>query len=818
MRKRLHVWELSELLEHPLIMRLFIPQFPKLIWLLLLLVLVSGCRGCSKNNQTQQAPEKKKSRLVPDELRTLPYSKEIVGNSVKPGHWYQTRQKLKANQNDESLTATLYQVDGASSPTTVRKLGIPLQFNRDVSIAKGQEKTIEMRFLQTDWPLESIDPINTSGKSNQLSIFMRYSQRGLGTPLFDESFLLRPLKDYQYDMLVLSRNTPQHVFWRGLDCIVWPQAENQESSRIAPHRIVDIAEEDMGQSIPSQLMTMTSISHMVINDASLTTLPEDHQEAILDWLYFGGTIIINGPEAIAGIESSILKTYAPIQQTSSSLLSQDQIDKLNDTNSWRIRYAKTPTKDAIAFKPSEPVSILQGQLAEDSSWITDLEGLVAERLVGQGRIVMTSFPMNHTALVNWPSYSALIHNAILRKPARRVNLEPEFQLVYDESNSGRETDPKLTTRLRLWARDLVGGVSSDSKDNLASQSSKAASFGAWNSDSLVTNTSGNYLKQLSGINVPNLNTILKWLLGYLIVLVPMNWLVFRVMGKLELAWLAAPFIAIAGVFVIARAVQLDVGFSRSQTSLQFIELHNRYPRGLLSSYHALYSSLTTNYKIVYPEGEGILCPMPQPRQRSLLSAGGLLPYRIADEKGTGFQSFPVLSNTIGLVQSEEVVSLTGAISWTIDQDQMSFQVTNDSQAVIRDVILEGFDHSGSRLRAVVGTLEPGQQKKGTLEKPTESDFSWDIHPPTDTKSGQDFDKLALEKNLKLIFKSYPKLQGEWIAMGWTESQLSKLQIAPTTPQTRSATLVLMHAKTAPLGPIEHDRQLMPRIVKDNEEL
>ncbi|MFM8398786.1 MAG: hypothetical protein ACKOAH_13235, partial [Pirellula sp.] len=89
---------------------------------------------------------------------------------------------------------------------------------------------------------------------------------------------------------------------------------------------------------------------------------------------------------------------------------------------------------------------------------------------------------------------------------------------------------------------------------MVKQSSKASSYGAWNSESLVTNTSSNYLKKLSGINVPNLSTILKWLLGYLIVLVPMNWLVFRLLGRLELAWLAAPFIAIAGVFVIARAV------------------------------------------------------------------------------------------------------------------------------------------------------------------------------------------------------------------------------------------------------------------------
>jgi hypothetical protein len=30
-------------------------------------------------------------------------------------------------------------------------------------------------------------------------------------------------------------------------------------------------------------------------------------------------------------------------------------------------------------------------------------------------------------------------------------------------------------------------------------------------------------------------------------------------------------------------------------------------------------------------------------------------------------------------------------------------------------------------------------------------------------------------------------------------------------------LVLMHPKAAPLGPIEHDRQLMPKMNKDDDE-
>ena len=84
----------------------------RLVWLLLLLVLITGCRGCTSQEDSEKLTEKEKQkrklRLVADELRTLPFSKEIVGNSVKPGHWYQTRQKLKATKSIATIERRVY--------------------------------------------------------------------------------------------------------------------------------------------------------------------------------------------------------------------------------------------------------------------------------------------------------------------------------------------------------------------------------------------------------------------------------------------------------------------------------------------------------------------------------------------------------------------------------------------------------------------------------------------------------------------------------------------------------------------------------------
>jgi hypothetical protein len=70
--------------------------------------------------------------------------------------------------------------------------------------------------------------------------------------------------------------------------------------------------------------------------------------------------------------------------------------------------------------------------------------------------------------------------------------------------------------------------------------------------------------------------------------------------------------------------------------------------------------------------------------------------------------------------------------------------------------------------------------------------------------------LKLEETLREIIANYPLQLGEWIAVGRTDTGLSKLQISPATSQVRSSTLLLMHAAYPQLGEIEHDLRLMPR--------
>ncbi|MFM2217051.1 MAG: hypothetical protein RL240_1369 [Planctomycetota bacterium] len=863
-------------------------SFIRVLWLSLLLLPILGCRGCDSQraNPTDSQGEKvknQKQRLVADELRTLPYSAEIVGNSIKPGHWYQTRHKLKANFGDEALVASLFEIDRDENPIPPWTQGIPMQFERNLSLAKGQEKTIELKVLQP----EDIRPMDPSGTTNpNVSIFTRYALRSIGSPLLEESFLLKPMSPYQYDMLVLSREVSPFTFWRGLDCIVWPLYEQDGKFRVTPHRIIDISEEELSNSFPNQLATMTSISHVVLNDASISRLNEEQQTAFRDWIHFGGTLIINGPEALASVEGSFLRSLAPLEQTSPGAFSDDMIDLLN--NSWSLRFAKgdrIPFASEVLRSKAMQIPLLQGTLASaqtdqvnseenaarEARWVPELEGLVAERLVGQGRIVMTAYPMNNAMFVNWPSYSAMIHNGILRKPARTASLGLEPRVEYVGPYEGSEMNPSHNTRLRIWARDLDDStmrnrgevLSTSAKSELESKTKpKQTSYGAWNSRSRIVENATDTLRASSGINVPLVNSVIKWLAAYLLVLVPLNWIVFRLLGKLEYAWAAAPIIAVAGVFFIARGVRLDVGFTRSHTAIEFLELHNNYPRGVLSSYHALYTSLTTNYRVVLPDGSlvandqstaedtidslrgtkanGVITPMPSHVQRSVSDRGKLLEYRIADERGNGLQAFPVLSNTTGLVQSEEMIQLPGTIQCVptesnspsetnSDSNKYTWSVTNTSDVPLNDLAVLGIDDQGQFRIGSVDLVE----SQSTVEVVTEVEpenirwlKKWGVQADQNS-DGQQENQLGKRRNKKVqpepsvpvneelplggflrdICERYPLGPNEWIAVGWTDKKLTNLQITPQTLQSSSRTIVLLHIRPPEMQPVAHDQRL-----------
>ena len=818
----------------------------KCLLLLALLMQLVGCRGCSQTSAPKTQAEldkekeeaKKKQRILAQELQAMPAGAAIAGdtdqaNFVKPGHWYQANVKLRANLEDESLTASMMiqNREGVAAPFAPGQP--PVEFNRNLSLAKKQDKNIRMMFLQPE--------VATTGQAQEDSTatsmaMLRLTQRTVGTTLNERLSSGKTLDGYQYNLVLLSRDPARYAFWRNLDCIIWSSRSRFTNERIAPHLVIDMNEDQVASQFPDRLYAMTSISHLVINDSSLSIMTPEQQSAVLDWLYFGGTIILNGPDCIAGVETSFLKPLAPVINTSSSQLSDEEIESLNE--GWSI--PQTSGK-RVPFAPTGPIAILRGDLNEGADWVPFqangeqrwLKGLIAEKMVGRGRIVMTTFPMSDAAFTRWPSYSSLIHNAILRKPYRDVTSGEDPDTKYAGKMQNTEQNPVHSTRLRLWARDLDATTAEQKPKKSTSQikeepladdasgerqatETKRSSLGGWNPEALILKSSRMILQESSGISVPKISTIIRLLAGYLFVLVPLNWLVFRMFGRVELAWVAAPVIALVGAFVVARSVQLDVGFSRSQTSQGFLECHAGHSRGVLSKFTALYTSLSTSYSATFENEIGIVLPLASSsgssRSRRPQGSANKIEYWFSGESGSGMPSFSILSNTTGLLQSEEMLDTRGSVDAIISEDLSRVTLKNSMGFAIRNVGLIGRDSEGRLVTGWLGTCDASGPSEAKLEVQADGKKwrqEWDRDPIfaapnvlraddsmwTDRELG---DELYLGGVFSSVLQAYPLEKGEMIAIGWTDQPLGGLRIMPEARQKKEKNVVLLHLRAGEL--------------------
>src|SRR5207237_7482440 len=166
------------------------------------------------------------------------------------------------------------------------------------------------------------------------------------------------------------------------------------------------------------------------------------------------------------------------------------------------------------------------------------------------------------------------------------------------------------------------------------------------------------LTEAAGIEIPSADFVIKVLAVYLLVLVPLNWLIFWLMGKVEWAWIAAPLIALFGAGTVIRLAQLDIGFARSRTEVAILEVQRGYERAHLTRYTALYSSLSSSYTLAFDESNALATPFRSGVENpSLLSIAQYNDVAFRRDKDTSLAGVQVSSNSTGMVHSEQMLPL-----------------------------------------------------------------------------------------------------------------------------------------------------------------
>ncbi len=343
-----------------------------------------------------------------------------------------------------------------------------------------------------------------------------------------------------------------------------------------------------------------------------------------------------------------------------------------------------------AIRPLRPVRAWSGvrlKVHPLAQFVPGSGELLVERRVGRGRIVASAFRLSDRDLIDWPGCDEFLSAMLLRRPPRKYAEGADGGVLLQWADGGQRLDAARTTGLRYFTRDTgvsfaeyamdVAAITAATNEGELGPGIGAVQtapwtpppggpgLAAWNDFNPVAGAARTALKAAARVEVPNRSFVLWVIAAYVVVLVPVNWAVFRALGRVEWAWAAAPVIALVCTGTVIRLAQLDIGFVRSQTEVAVAELQADYGRAHLTRYNALYTSLATSYVFTCDDPGGVVLPLPtvsRPDEFRMSMGQQVRALTYRRDESPSLAGFHVGSNSTGLTHSEEMFNLGGGIS------------------------------------------------------------------------------------------------------------------------------------------------------------
>ena len=781
-------------------------RFTQVAIIALAVVALPGCRGCFRPDEdpTAKAAEEKKEKPKPDfdvgRLQVLLRDDDSARNLVKVGHWMMATQRMRANNFDFHAELESAATDRDRTVVSVPDTAFRMTAARPVVLPKGQTRELETMFFIPDVP-------PSDDLATRATVWLRNTLRARrgGREIHGADEPTTTMPAYQYFFVVLAEDPDRYGYLKRLDAIVPPVVGEGELSEATMHYRVILPQADRRVPVPSQGLTWTPIAYVLWDGLSPNLLSPDQQQAMLDWLHWGGQVLISGPGSLDRLRDSFLEPYLPARAVEAVPLAADDFESLNQGWSLISRRTKAPT--ALVLPAGKPLVGVRLEPHPEAEAIPSTNGLVWERQIGAGRVVVTAFSLSDRPVLNWGSFDSFFNACLLRRPARvfRATLdgEPDVQWA-DWLGLDLMRDARFVTGLRYFSRDAATG--SEAPDPVpAGAAAGQVHVAAWNDTSEVSDAARQTLREAAGIAIPEARFVFRVLAAYLLVLVPLNWLVFRLFGRLEWAWLAAPAIAVVAALVVVRLAQLDIGFARSRTEIAVLEVQGGYSWAHLTRYTALYTSLSTAYDFRFEHGGAVAMPFPHRVPYAPGPRETVADVTLRRDQQLRLSGFQVASNSTGLVHSEQMQDLGGVVRLT-GQDASGWRVENGTPLLLEDAGVLYRTREGRLELAIVGSLGPA----GTAQLDFRSAESVDEYlNQVSDEGGQ-----ALRRLLKLAAKDAALRPGDVRFVAWTRDPLPGLEIRPQASQESMHTLVLVHLRRGPRSPPQPDRNLKADVLDE----
>ncbi len=385
---------------------------PFLAWvLLMLLVCLPGCRGCNKTPEQieaekklaeeQETKKKKEEEKKPFEALLPPESLPAgimigrAGNLCKPGHWTgQSWHDVKSNLGDFQGEVQTEVVDSKLARVQLPNVPYRISDERPAALAKAQPKTLESCF----WVPPKASSVNFKLATTN------------GVAAIDQSMMLRAMPSYQYFFVVLSRGGRFGYLNDRLDSIRLHQPPTSE--RGPDYYEVVTMQSNRRPALPASALCWTSIAYLLWDDSDPALWDLDQQQALVDWLHWGGQIIVSGPDALEQLQNSFLRPYLPATVKKARTFGAKDLDGLNY---WAV-------EDGVAPRPKQPwpgAELQRSAKAEDVP--STPANMVVERRVGRGRIVVTAFRITGPEFTSWSGCDCFFNACLLRRGPREFS-------------------------------------------------------------------------------------------------------------------------------------------------------------------------------------------------------------------------------------------------------------------------------------------------------------------------------------------------------------------------------------------------------------
>lgn len=225
--------------------------------------------------------------------------------------------------------------------------------------------------------------------------------------------------------------------------------------------------------------------------------------------------------------------------------------------------------------------------------------------------------------------------------------------------------------------------------------------------------------QLPALGLPSATTLMVFLLGYILIVGPLNYLVLRRLGRLEWAWISVPLTVIlfsGGLYLVGFSLR---GGAAQLSQLAVVQAAEGQRSGIVTAYVGLFSPRRATYTIGFPAGALIS------ETRGFDELPGRDAMVVGSDAGVEIPDVLVDVGSVRTLVAEAPVDVPISVQSSISDQggALQGQIRYDGPAALEHaLVVRGVSFQQ------LGTLAPGASQQVDLSRAPRS-FPWGVSLP-----------------------------------------------------------------------------------------